>query len=107
MTPAARLPSEGPYQPDAGTAAARQRVEGIGTPGQGPKGRSDRLRGCATCGQVHIPWTRPDGLGCCHGYRTPQEHYHPTYDELLECSLLGDEPHLREARATRAKRAAR
>jgi hypothetical protein len=46
-----------------------------------------------------------------HGYKQPAEHYHASYEELLDCTLLGDEPHLREARLVRQreqrKRAAR
>jgi hypothetical protein len=39
-----------------------------------------------------------------HGYRQPGEHYHRTFEELIDCPLLGDEPHLREARASRHRR---
>lgn len=50
---------------------------------------------------------RPHPRAYCHGYKQPGMHYHNSFDELLDCGRLGDEPHLREARASRAAEQAR
>ena len=56
---------------------------------------------CRTCGAVHITWQRPDGIGYCCGFRTPAEHYHDSYEEMLVCKGLASEK--ATARAERQK----
>jgi hypothetical protein len=44
------------------------------------------------------------GASYCHGYCTPDEHFHYTFEDLLDCALLGDEPHLQHDRWERTRR---
>lgn len=41
---------------------------------------------CSKCPDWHISEARAHGLGYCHGYRLPTEHYHENYEALAACA---------------------
>jgi hypothetical protein len=75
------------------SAASSPDTPGLGTGARdGVRGASPLAEACATCGMRHLTWERPSmpkvNSYCC-GFRTPQEHYVGSYEEVIACTARG------------------